>query len=157
LGQRDYSMRACLDPDKMASLNLSVLDVMNAISQQNIQVAAGQIGQQPAPPGAQFQLTINTLGRLTDPEQFADIILKVGQGGPAGTQSAQSASQSSGQTGSSSTDQSGMPAAGQTSGTAASVVGQAASIVRLRDVARVELGAQQYEQSATLDGKPSVA
>jgi hydrophobe/amphiphile efflux-1 (HAE1) family protein len=159
LGERDYSMRAWLDPDKMASLNLSVLDVMNAISQQNIQVAAGQIGQQPAPPGVQFQLTINTLGRLTDPEQFADIILKVGQGGPAGTQAAQSANQSSGQMGSSSTDQSGPTAApaGQTSGTAATVVGQAASIVRLRDVARVELGAQQYEQSATLDGKPSVA
>ena len=54
-------------------------DVVTAIAQQNLQVAAGQIGQQPVPKGQQFQLTINTLGRLTDPEQFADIILKAGR------------------------------------------------------------------------------
>ena len=78
LGQRDYSLRAWLDPDKLAALNLSAMDVVTAISQQNLQVAAGQIGQQPVPKGQQFQLTINTLGRLTDPEQFADIILKAG-------------------------------------------------------------------------------
>ena len=52
LGQRDYSMRIWLDPDKLASLNLTATDVVNAIAQQNIQVAAGQIGQQPAPQGA---------------------------------------------------------------------------------------------------------
>ena len=80
LGQRDYSLRAWLDPDKLAALNLSAMDVVTAISQQNVQVAAGQIGQQPVPKGQQFQLTINTLGRLTDPEQFADIIVKAGQG-----------------------------------------------------------------------------
>ena len=79
LGQRDYSLRAWLDPAKMAALNLSATDVVNAISQQNLQVAAGQIGQQPVPQGQQFQLTINTLGRLVEPEQFADIILKAGQ------------------------------------------------------------------------------
>src|SRR5262249_42475279 len=62
LGQRDYSLRAWLDPDKMAALNISAMDVVNAIGQQNLQVAAGQIGQQPAPPGTQFQLAINTLG-----------------------------------------------------------------------------------------------
>src|SRR3984885_14785447 len=78
LGQRDYSLRAWLDPDKLASLNLTAMDVVNAISQQNLQVAAGQIGQQPVPRGLQFQLTINTLGRLTEPEQFANIILKAG-------------------------------------------------------------------------------
>ena len=78
LGQRDYSLRAWLDPDKLAALNLSAMDVVTAISQQNVQVAAGQIGQQPVPAGQQFQLTINTLGRLIDPEQFADIILKAG-------------------------------------------------------------------------------
>src|SRR5713226_4363364 len=78
LGQRDYSLRAWLDPDKLAALNLSAMDVVTAISEQNLQVAAGQIGQQPVPRGQQFQLTINTLGRLTDPEQFADIILKAG-------------------------------------------------------------------------------
>ncbi len=55
------------------------MDVVTAISQQNVQVAAGQIGQPPGPEGQQFQLTINTQGRLTDPEQFADIIVKVGQ------------------------------------------------------------------------------
>jgi multidrug efflux pump subunit AcrB len=78
LGQRDYSMRAWLDPDKMASLGLAPTDIINAISAQNLQVAAGQIGQQPVPRGQQFQLTINTLGRLVDPEQFASIIVKVG-------------------------------------------------------------------------------
>ena len=61
LGQRDYSMRAWLDPDKLAALNLTATDVVNAITQQNVQVAAGQIGQQPVPKGQQFQLTINTL------------------------------------------------------------------------------------------------
>src|SRR4051795_5444930 len=80
LGQRDYSLRAWLDPDKLAALGLSAQDVITAISQQNLQVAAGQIGQQPVPRGQQFQLTINALGRLTDPEQFADIILKASQG-----------------------------------------------------------------------------
>src|SRR5258708_34716701 len=76
LGERDYSLRAWLDPDKMAALNLSAVDVVTAISHQNLQVAAGQIGQQPVPNGQQFQLTINALGRLTDPDQFGDIILK---------------------------------------------------------------------------------
>ena len=70
LGQRDYSLRAWLDPQKLASRNLSAMDVVTAISQQNLQVAAGQIGQQPVPMGQQFQLTINTLGRLVEPEQF---------------------------------------------------------------------------------------
>src|SRR5262252_1246539 len=78
LGQRDYSLRAWLNPDKMAALNLTAMDVVTAISQQNLQVAAGQIGQQPAPRGQQFQLTINTLGRLVEPEQFGEIILKAG-------------------------------------------------------------------------------
>src|SRR5205823_6669294 len=82
LGQRDYSLRAWLDPDRLAALNLAPLDVVTAIAQQNLQVAAGQIGQPPAPRGQQFQLTINTLGRLTTPEEFGDIILKTGQGNP---------------------------------------------------------------------------
>ncbi|MFO0939037.1 MAG: efflux RND transporter permease subunit [Gemmataceae bacterium] len=82
LGQRDYSMRVWFDPDKLASLNLTATDVVTAISRQNIQVAAGQIGQQPVPSGQQFQLTINTRGRLIEPEEFADIIVKVGQGRP---------------------------------------------------------------------------
>jgi hydrophobe/amphiphile efflux-1 (HAE1) family protein len=161
LGQRNYSMRAWLDPDRLASLGLTASDVVAAIGQQNVQVAAGQIGQQPAPPGQQFQLTINTLGRLRDPEQFADIIIKVGQGGPAGAQSGQASGSLGTPPGAMSTN--GSP--DTQSGTAGTVVGQAASIVRLRDVVtrtpdrqpRVELGAEQYNQSATLDGKPSVA
>ena len=65
LGQRDYSMRAWLDPDKLASLEPDAPTTWStAISEQNVQVAAGQIGQQPVPTGQQFQLTINTLGRL---------------------------------------------------------------------------------------------
>src|ERR1700677_4791588 len=78
LGQRDYSLRTWLDPAKLAALNLSATDVVTAISQQNLQVAAGQIGQQPVPAGQQFQLTINTLGPLVEPEQFGAIILKAG-------------------------------------------------------------------------------
>lgn len=79
LGQRDYSLRAWLDPDKMAALNLSGMDVVAAIAQQNVQVAAGQIGQPPTTRAQQFQLTINTQGRLTNPAQFADIIVKAGR------------------------------------------------------------------------------
>ena len=162
LGERDYSMRAWLDPNKLASLNLTATDVVNAIAAQNIQVAAGQIGQQPVPKGQQFQLTINTLGRLTEPDQFGNIILKVGQGGPAGAQAALAAQTNTFNSVSpgspSGSGNPGMqPTGSGQSGTAATVVGQAASIVRLRDIARIELGAQQYDQSATLDGKPSVA
>ncbi|HEY2761963.1 MAG TPA: efflux RND transporter permease subunit, partial [Pirellulales bacterium] len=157
LGQRDYSLRAWLDPDKLAALSLTANDVVSAIAQQNIQVAAGQIGQQPAPAGQQFQLTINTLGRLTDPDQFADIIIKAAAaGGPMPTGSA-----STGQVGTGGT--SGATAAANTGSGAAS--SPSTGIVRLRDVVtktadgkpRVELGSQQYEQSCTLDGQPSVA
>src|SRR5207237_147675 len=95
LGERDYSMRAWLDPDKLASLNLTATDVVNAIATQNIQVAAGQVGQEPVPRGQQFQLTINTKGRLVDPEEFANIIVKVGQGGPAAALAAQTATPAS--------------------------------------------------------------
>ena len=112
LGQRDYSMRIWLDPEKMASRNLTTTDVVSAIEQQNTQVAAGQIGQPPINEGQVFQLTMSTMGRLLDPEQFADIILK--------------------------TDNSGR-------------------VVRVRDVATYELGAQSYDQTCTLDGHPSVA
>jgi multidrug efflux pump len=79
LGQRDYSLRAWLDPEKMAALNLSGMDVVAAIAQQNVQVAAGQIGQPPTTRAQQFQLTINTQGRLTNPDEFADIIVKAGK------------------------------------------------------------------------------
>src|SRR5262249_34903967 len=76
MGQRDFSLRVWLDPDRLAALNLSPMDVVTAISQQNIQVAAGQIGQPPVPRGQSFQLTINTKGRLTEPEEFANIVVK---------------------------------------------------------------------------------
>ena len=76
LGQRDYSMRLWLDPEKMAVRNLTASDVVAAIQQQNAQVAAGQIGQPPVPKGQVFQYTMTTLGRLAEPEQFDDMILK---------------------------------------------------------------------------------
>src|SRR4051812_30078716 len=76
LGQRDYSMRVWLDPERMAFRNLTASDVTTAIMQQNAQVAAGQIGQPPVPSGQVFQYTMSTLGRLINPEQFGDMILK---------------------------------------------------------------------------------
>jgi hydrophobe/amphiphile efflux-1 (HAE1) family protein len=118
LGERDYSMRAWLDPEKLASRNMTTDDVVNALQEQNIQVAAGQIGQPPVPPGQCFQLTMSTLGRLIEPEQFADIVLKTSQNNKNS---------------------------------------QDSTVVHLRDVAKVELGAQQYDQSCTLDAEPSVA
>ena len=112
LGQRNYSMRVWLDPQKMSFRGLGASDVVRAIEQQNIQVAAGQLGQPPVDTGQAFQFTITTLGRLSDTDQFADMILKAdAQGG----------------------------------------------VVRLRDVAEVELGAQGYDQICTLDGRPTVA
>ncbi len=81
LGQQDYSMRAWLDPEKLASRNLTAGDVAAALREQNVQVAAGQIGQPPVPRGQDFQYTMSTLGRLADPEQFAQIVIKVGDDG----------------------------------------------------------------------------
>ena len=81
LGQRDYSMRVWLDPEQLAMRSLDAADVVRAIEQQNTQVAAGQIGQPPAPNGQAFQYTMTTLGRLADTEQFGDMILRTdGQG-----------------------------------------------------------------------------
>ncbi|MEN6457455.1 MAG: multidrug efflux RND transporter permease subunit [Thermoguttaceae bacterium] len=81
LGQRDYSLRVWLDPEKLASVGLTASDVMASLREQNVQVAAGQIGQQPAPMGLDFQYNVTTLGRLTDPSQFGDIIIKTGSEG----------------------------------------------------------------------------
>src|SRR5204862_3455003 len=111
LGQRDYSMRLWLDPQKMASYGLNAQDVIAAIEAQNVQVAAGQIGQPPTPQGQVSQYIITTLGRLENTDQFANIIVKnVGS-----------------------------------------------TLVHLKDVANIELGAQSYDQTCTLDGRPSVA
>ncbi len=112
-GARDYAMRIWLDPQKLSSLNMTAGDVTRAIREQNVQVAAGVIGQPPIESGATpFQLTVNAQGRLTEPEQFADIVVKTGAGG---------------------------------------------AITRVRDVARVELGARDYAVNAYADGQPSVA
>jgi hydrophobe/amphiphile efflux-1 (HAE1) family protein len=110
-GEREYSMRVWLNPDKIASLGLTVADVIDAISEQNLQVAAGAIGEPPTPQGQQFQYTITALGRLETVEQFGDIIIRA-----------------------------------ETDGT----------VVRIKDVARVELGAQSYDQDSLLDGEPAI-
>jgi multidrug efflux pump subunit AcrB len=111
LGQRDYSMRLWLDPQKLATYSINAQDVILAVQAQNIQVAAGQIGQPPTPNGQVSQYIIDTLGRLENTEQFANIVVK----------------------------------------------NSAQSLVYLKDVANIELGAQSYDQTCTLDGKPSVA
>jgi len=77
----DYSMRIWLDPRQLKSRNLTTQDVLSAVREQNVQVAAGQIGQPPAPRGQNFQYTVNVLGRLTDVEQFGEIIIKTAEGG----------------------------------------------------------------------------
>ena len=111
LGARDYSMRVWLNPEKLASRNLTAADVLNALKEQNVQVAAGRIGQPPAPAGLDFEMTISTQGRLLDADEFADIIIKTGDTG---------------------------------------------QITRVRDVARTELGAKNYDVSSALDGQPSI-
>ena len=80
-GAGDYSMRIWLDPDKLRARDLTTSDVQKALNEQNIQVAAGQIGAPPAPKDQAFQYTIKTLGRLSDPEQFGNIIVKQTKGG----------------------------------------------------------------------------
>jgi multidrug efflux pump len=80
-GARDYSMRVWLDPDKLQSRNLTVGDVIRVLREQNVQVAAGQIGQPPVPGGQDFQYTMSTLGRLVEADQFAGIVLKTGTAG----------------------------------------------------------------------------
>jgi hydrophobe/amphiphile efflux-1 (HAE1) family protein len=111
-GERRYSMRIWLDPDRLAKLGITAVDVQNAVAEQNIQVAAGKIGQSPAPPGTPFEMQVNTAGRLSDPAQFGEIVVRAD------------------------------PNAG--------------SVVRLKDVARIELGALQYASSAFFGDEPTV-
>jgi HAE1 family hydrophobic/amphiphilic exporter-1 len=111
LGVMDYGMRFWLKPDRMTALGVSVADIQRAVSEQNVQVPAGQIGAPPAPTDQQFQYTVTTKGRLSEVDEFADIIIRIEPDGSA---------------------------------------------VRVRDVARVELGAQAYSASGRLDGRPSV-
>src|SRR5690242_14988993 len=123
-GAGPYSMRVWLDPDELRTYGLTVLDVLNAIRYQNVQVASGQLGGPPAPADQLFQFTVNTLGRLTDVEQFEDIIVKTQ---PPSTQ------------------------ANETLGSSSSKV--TGAIVRIKDVARVELSQQQYTIFSGLSGK----
>ena len=80
-GAREYIMRIWLNPNKMYARSLTTDDIVSAIQAQNVQVAAGSLGAEPAPPGTELQLTINTQGRLITPEQFGQIIVKRGDNG----------------------------------------------------------------------------
>ena len=111
-GAQDYSMRIWLRPDRMAQLGVTTTDIANAIQTQNAQYAAGKIGQDPAPDSQQIVYTVTARGRLLQPEEFGNIILR--SDGPRG-------------------------------------------VLHLKDVARIELGAQNYNIRTTLDGKPGVA
>src|SRR5580658_8719774 len=111
-GAGQFSMRIWLDPEKVASRGLTADDVVRAIREQNIQVAAGQLGAPPLPSATEFQVAINAKGRLTTEDDFRGIIIKTG-------------------------------AAGQ--------------VTRLKDVARVELGADTYALRALLDNKAAAA
>ena len=75
-GEQDYSMRVWVDPDRLAARGLTAMDVVNAVREQNVQVAAGQIGQPPSGGKQEYQFTLTTLGRLADPSQFENIIIR---------------------------------------------------------------------------------
>ena len=109
-GAKDFGMRVWLDPQRLKARGLTTTDIVSALREQNVQVAAGKIGEPPTPGGQSFEYTVTTVGRLTDPEQFQDIIVKRGGRG---------------------------------------------QVVRLRDVARVELGSQTYAWYARQDGAPT--
>jgi multidrug efflux pump len=113
-GAGDYSMRVWLDPQKIAARGLTAPDVVNAIREQNVQVAAGVVGASPNK-NAPFQLSVNAQGRLSSEEEFGNIIVKTGPQASGG------------------------------------------GVVRLRDVARIELGAAQYSLRSLLNNKPAVA
>lgn len=110
-GEREYGMRMWLRPDAMFKLGLTTGDVISAVQEQNIQAAAGRIGQSPSPKGQELEYTVRTQGRLKDPEQFQDIVLRSNSDG---------------------------------------------SSVKLRDVARVELGAFDYSTFTRFNGKEAV-
>jgi HAE1 family hydrophobic/amphiphilic exporter-1 len=80
-GERKYSMRLWLDPVRMAGRGLTAPDVVNALSEQNVEVAAGQVGQQPAAAGQQYQISVRAVGRLSETTQFDNIILKTNSDG----------------------------------------------------------------------------
>jgi hydrophobic/amphiphilic exporter-1 (mainly G- bacteria), HAE1 family len=80
-GERKYSMRLWLEPDRLAARRITAGDVVNALREQNVQVAAGSLGQAPAPSGQMYQLSVRALGRLREPSEFENIILKSGADG----------------------------------------------------------------------------
>jgi multidrug efflux pump len=132
LGARDYALRVWLDPDKLASRGLTATDVVRALREQNVQVAAGRIGQPPATTGLDFQVAVTAAGRLPDSAAFENVIVKASGPLPAGA-----------------------GAVGrQGPGHDLTTTGQA--IVRLGDVGRVELGARSYDVSSRLDGEESI-
>lgn len=111
-GQMNYSMRIWFDVERLASLGMVPSDVIAAISAQNVQAPVGRIGARPVPDNQQFQLNVQTQGRLTSPEEFGNIVLRANRDG---------------------------------------------SVLKVKDVARVELGAQNEDSVNRLNGKPSVA
>jgi len=112
MGAKDFGMRIWLDPIRLKGRGLTTLDIIDSLREQNVQVAAGQIGGTPSPADQPFQYSITTLGRLESVEQFENVIVKTGEDG---------------------------------------------RLVRIKNIARVELGAQSYQWNATLDGAPSIA
>jgi len=110
-GERKYSMRLWLDPVRMAGRGLTAPDVVNALSEQNVEVAAGQVGQQPAKEGQQYQISVRAVGRLSEAGQFDNIILKTNADG---------------------------------------------TLVRLKDVGRAELGAEDYSNDLQFNGQDAV-
>jgi HAE1 family hydrophobic/amphiphilic exporter-1 len=111
-GAKDFGMRIWLDPARLKARDLTTDDVLGAIRQQNVQVAAGQIGGMPSPPDQQFQYTVKTLGRLSTVHEFENIIVRTEPGG---------------------------------------------RLLRVKDIARVELGAQNYFWYVKHNGIPAVA
>ncbi|MFO0950064.1 MAG: efflux RND transporter permease subunit [Isosphaeraceae bacterium] len=133
----DYGMRVLARPGE-AQGGLTTIDVLDAIREQNVQVAAGQIGQPPSPPGQAYQLSVTTLGRLSDPEQFGDIIVKSVAAGQAGTGTV---------------TQTTTTGPGDLKG--AETGSPAARLTRVRDVARVERGGKVYDQWCDVGGTPA--
>ncbi len=124
LGAGPYGMRVWLDPVKLNAYGLTVLDVQQAIQNQNVQVASGQLGGPPVSSDQMFQFTVNTMGRLSTVSEFENIIVKVA------TPSDQSSEQSS-----------------------PNSISQAAAVVRVRDIGKVELSQQAFTTFSGLSGK----
>jgi hydrophobe/amphiphile efflux-1 (HAE1) family protein len=126
-GERKYAMRIWLDPEKLAARNLVASDVINTIQQQNLQVGAGRIGQEPSLPAQQFEIPLRSSGRFTTAAEAENLVVAVQAGGDAGAQLREQAD-----------------------------VADVTSLIRLKDVGRVELGAENYDTAAMFKGEPAV-